>query len=85
LGNVVSKLTTTSGENSASTASILATSNTSATTGLAPDLAIGAVFPADRVSPVTSWPRAFSSRNNGTPGTLVAPPTSTRIYLFRAV
>ena len=31
------------------------------------------------VIPMTSWPRAFSSRNNGIPGTLVAPATSTRI------
>ena len=53
-GSVVSRLTTTSGVNSATTESIWAASKTSASTGLAPAAAICAVFVDDRVRPITS-------------------------------
>ena len=53
-GSVVSKLTTASGANSASTASIWPASRTSATTGLAPSAEIWAVLSDERVTPITS-------------------------------
>jgi hypothetical protein len=53
-GSVVSRLTTTSGSMSATTALSCSTSNTLATTGLAPCCSISDVFVARLVSPTTS-------------------------------